>query len=208
MNKGASYLVAPHNLTFNNRAMNVTHGNHSRVVSDIKAIIDRHNAAEAQKLAGLSPEIVAERKTQKPPEIQRTEELLSKINKNLPGQVVNGRKLTQPHVRIYDKLRRRSSQARMSATRKGSHSNTRLSRMSDADREEIKDATQTILIKSGSSGGNKSLFVSSKAALNSVSPARTGNLTNTQGLGGLQRDISGAMDYTTLKSYKQEQKAA
>ena len=59
MNKGASFLVQPHNLTFSKNAVKAVEGNHKRVISDLQSILNKHEAAEAKKIKGLSLEMAA-----------------------------------------------------------------------------------------------------------------------------------------------------
>ena len=59
MNKGASFLVQPHNLVYNKRALDAVDGNHHRVLGDLQQILDKHEAAEAKKIRGLSLEMAA-----------------------------------------------------------------------------------------------------------------------------------------------------
>ena len=59
MNKGISYLVAPHNLSFNKRAIQTNGSNHTSVIGSIQEILDRHNVKESKKLKGMSPEMAA-----------------------------------------------------------------------------------------------------------------------------------------------------
>ena len=59
MNKGLSHLVAPHNLSFNKRAIQSNNKNHSSVIGSIQAILGRHQIKEDKKLKGMSPEMAA-----------------------------------------------------------------------------------------------------------------------------------------------------
>lgn len=59
MNRGASYFVQPHSLSFNKYAMKANKSNHLRVMSDLENILEKHAAQEAKKLKGLSEEMAA-----------------------------------------------------------------------------------------------------------------------------------------------------
>ena len=109
MNKGASFLVQPHNLTFSKNAANAVEGNHRRVIGDLQSILDKHEAAEAKKIKGLSLEMAAQKKSKKPAPILRTEALLEKINKNYAGQQVNGRAIIQADEGLYKKIKKSMS---------------------------------------------------------------------------------------------------
>ena len=66
MNKGASFLVAPHNLTFNKRAIAASSKNHENVLSSIEHILAKHNAKEAKAMQGMTEEMAKKRMAQKP----------------------------------------------------------------------------------------------------------------------------------------------
>lgn len=77
MNRGASYLVASHNMVFNKTAIKATESNHVKVVDSMQKILNKHEAKEARKVLHMSPEMKAKKKQGvKPPEIIRTEDLL------------------------------------------------------------------------------------------------------------------------------------
>ena len=57
MNRGASYLVTPHNLAFNKRAIQAAEKNHENVVSSIKKVLDKHEVKEAKRMRGMTEEM-------------------------------------------------------------------------------------------------------------------------------------------------------
>ena len=57
MNTGASFLVAPHNLSFNKRAIQASEENHNNVLSSINHILAKHNASEAKQLKCMTEEM-------------------------------------------------------------------------------------------------------------------------------------------------------
>ena len=69
--------------------------------------------------------------------------------------------------------------------------------LDEEDAEIAREFTTSILAKSGSTGGNKSLFVSSKALMAGGSP-----VANTASQGGFlaQTDPTATFDYKALKS--------
>ena len=80
-------MVAPHNLTFNKRAIKASETNHQSVVATLTSILSKHQAKEDKKNKGLSAEMVAAQKKQsKPIEVVRTETLLNSVNANFLGQ--------------------------------------------------------------------------------------------------------------------------
>ena len=98
LNRGASFLVAPHNLTFDKKAIIASETSHNKVIEDLEKILSKHKAAESKRLEGLSADMIESRRNAKGIEIIRTEALLNKFSQNLRGQLVNGRKLTEPDV--------------------------------------------------------------------------------------------------------------
>ena len=107
LNSGASFLVAPHNLRFEKRVQKATNKIRDGVKDSIQYIMGKHDKAEAKRLYGLPPEIVKVKKGKKPQEIERTEAFRDLVDKNIPGQSVNGRKMNQPSVSLYAKLKKR-----------------------------------------------------------------------------------------------------
>lgn len=81
-NKGTSFFVAPNNFSFNKRALNAVNKNRDEVIGDLQTILTKHEEAEAKAMRGMSPEMIALKKNNKPAEIVRTEQLLSKISQN------------------------------------------------------------------------------------------------------------------------------
>ena len=77
MNRGASFLVAPHNLTFNKRAIEASQQNHNNVLSSIEQILGKHNAKEAKAMKGMTEEMAKKRQANKPANIKRTEAFLN-----------------------------------------------------------------------------------------------------------------------------------
>lgn len=51
----------------------------------MQAILDKYNEKEEKAMRGMSPEMKKMKKSQKPSEIVRTEQLLAKINMNAAG---------------------------------------------------------------------------------------------------------------------------
>ena len=107
LNRGASFLVAPHNLTFNKHAIQASGSNHQKVVEGLESILKQHSEAEEKALKGLSPEMAASKKSQKSIEVVRTEAMLNKIMANNGGQQINGRKLVQPDLKLYNKMQKK-----------------------------------------------------------------------------------------------------
>lgn len=58
MNRGASFLVAPHNLSFNKRSIQASDSNHQNVLAGLESILHKHQVAEEKKMKGLSEELV------------------------------------------------------------------------------------------------------------------------------------------------------
>ena len=58
MNRGASFLVAPHNLSFNKRSIQASDGNHQNVIAGLESILYKHQIEEEKKMKGLSEELV------------------------------------------------------------------------------------------------------------------------------------------------------
>ena len=86
MNRGATFLVAPQNLTFNKRAIRANEQNHVKVMDSIQGIISKYDEKEAKRLRGLSLESEdRKRAVKKPPNIERTEALMNQIKQNKGG---------------------------------------------------------------------------------------------------------------------------
>ena len=64
-NRGASYLVAPHNLTFNKNAVDANAQNRSNVIESIQTILTKHKFEEAKKKKNMSTDELADGKKQK-----------------------------------------------------------------------------------------------------------------------------------------------
>ena len=77
LNRGASFLVAPHNMSFSKHTKNVAEANHTRVVEGLESILHKHKLLEEQKTKGLSEELAKQVKGNKPAEVRRTEALLN-----------------------------------------------------------------------------------------------------------------------------------
>ena len=73
LNKGASFLVAPHNLTFNKRAVQASSSNHENVLNSIETILAKHNSKEEKAMRGMTEEMQKKRMANKPANIIRTE---------------------------------------------------------------------------------------------------------------------------------------
>ena len=63
LNKGASFLVAPHNLTFNKRAVQASSSNHENVLNSIETILAKHNAKEEKAMRGMTEEMQKKRRS-------------------------------------------------------------------------------------------------------------------------------------------------
>ena len=50
LNRGASFLVAPHNLTYDKRAIKASEANTSSVIQNLESILQNHKDAEEKKL--------------------------------------------------------------------------------------------------------------------------------------------------------------
>ena len=85
LNKATSFLVAPHNLSFNKRAMEASKSNHKNVLSSIEKILAKHNAKEAKAMRGMTEEMAKKRMANKPNNIIRTEAFYNQINSNKAG---------------------------------------------------------------------------------------------------------------------------
>ena len=85
LNKGTSFLVAPHNLSFNKRAMEASKSNHTKVLGSIEKILAKHNAKEAKAMRGMTEEMAKKRMANKPNNIIRTEAFYNQINSNRAG---------------------------------------------------------------------------------------------------------------------------
>ena len=59
LNKGASFLVAPHNMSYNKHAVKVSDKNHQKVIDDLETILNRHKEEEEKQMKGLSEEMAA-----------------------------------------------------------------------------------------------------------------------------------------------------
>ena len=57
LNRGASFLVAPHNISFDKHSKKVCESNHSKVVEGLESILKKHKLLEEQKMKGLSEEL-------------------------------------------------------------------------------------------------------------------------------------------------------
>ena len=85
MNKGASFLVAPHNMSYNKHAVKASDKNHQHVINDLENILNRHKAIEEKQMKGLSEEMAAQKKSKKSQEVIRTESFLKQMNTNFGG---------------------------------------------------------------------------------------------------------------------------
>ena len=186
MNRGASYLVTPHNLSFNKRAIKAAGTNHDKVVGSIQSMIDKHEFKQAKRMRGMTEEMAKKARAQKPANIIRTQRVLDELNRNSPGQQINGRRMTQPDTSLYQKmlkkqrdLERRNRGSRLSNTSGdnqggGASSKIKVMNFDDEEKNEIvRDFTHSILLRSGSTGGNKNLFVNSKEAFMQLPKAKS-----------------------------------
>ena len=93
---------------------------------------------------------------------------MNDIKQNKAGHSVNGRTLRQPDYEMYKKMAKKQQAERLNAKSKLSNntaSNNPLLILDEEEKQEIaKDFTSSILLKSGSAGGNKTLFVNSREA--------------------------------------------
>jgi len=199
LNKGASFLVQPHNLSFNKHAIKVTEQNHQRVIGDLHNILNKHEIAEARKLKGLSEEMAAQKKRKKPVPILKTEALLSKINTNFAGQQINGRLVPQPDSGLYKRMRKsQSPQGLGSFAGTATNKNSKPMPLEEDQQYDAQQATSIILRKSGSIGGNRSLFVNSRAVLmNAANSPLAGS--NSSGSFAAMQDPAATLDYKMLK---------
>ena len=78
-NKGASFFVAPNNFAFNKRALKAVSKNRDEVINGLQSILTKHEVVEARAMRGMSPEMIAMKKNNKPGEIVRTQALLDKF---------------------------------------------------------------------------------------------------------------------------------
>ena len=62
--------------------------------------------------------MAASKKSQKPTEVIRTEKMLAKIMSNNLGSQVNGRKLVQPDLNLFQKIQKKQFGVRTSSTSK------------------------------------------------------------------------------------------
>jgi len=107
MNRGASFFVQPHSLSFNKYAMKANQSNHTRVVSDLHNILERHEAQEAKKLKGLSDEMIAaQKKSKKPATIIRTEAMLHEVNQNQAGNQLRGRIVPKADEALFKRMKK------------------------------------------------------------------------------------------------------
>ena len=126
--------------------------------------------------------------------------MLNKINRNKVGAQVNGRAIKPPDVSLYEKLKKKQQANSKSPSRftsrlsQGRNSNLALD---EEETAEAREFTTSMLAKSGSTGGNKSLFVSSKAALGRSSPINI--MSASQGGFLSQTDPTATFDYKALK---------
>ena len=80
MNRGASFLVAPQNLTFDKRAIQASESNTASVIKNLESILQSHKDAEEKRLQGVSEEIAADMRLNKRSiEVLRTEALLKQV---------------------------------------------------------------------------------------------------------------------------------
>ena len=79
-NRGASFLVAPHNVTYDRKTRHASELNHYKVVENLESILQKHKADEDKKMQGLSAEIASSMQKTKPAAVTRTEALLRQVN--------------------------------------------------------------------------------------------------------------------------------
>ena len=134
-------------------------------------------------------------------EVQRTEALLKQVSANMLGSQVNGRQLRQPDSGLYKKLKKKQDSASperfVSRLSNASGKNKTLV-LDDEEKQEVSDFTRTFLMRSGSTGGNKSLFVNSKIALMRQTASPMDMATSSNKFLAMH-DPSVTADYKTLK---------
>ena len=106
LNKGASFLVSPANMSYETQAAKVAGANHSKVMQGLERMMKLHEDEELKKMKGLSEEMIAKRKSKKSPQMQTIEKMMTKVKENVAGQRLNGREMKKPDVKIATKLQR------------------------------------------------------------------------------------------------------
>ena len=107
-------------------------------------MLQKHEAEELEKMKGMSPEMIARKKSKKSPHIQTIEKLMNTVSQNVHGQKINGREMRRPDVKMNERLQRfaTKSPSPLGMNRKGSGSKLILNE--DQERE-AKDFTKSIL---------------------------------------------------------------
>ena len=85
LNKGASFLVSPANMSYETKAAKVAGANHSKVMQGLERMMKMHEDEELKKMKGLSDEMIAKRKSKKSPQMQTIEKMMTKVKENVAG---------------------------------------------------------------------------------------------------------------------------
>ena len=161
MNIGASFLVAPINTCHDKKLNQALNTNKEAVTRKLDSLMSYYIQKEEKKIKGLSEELQAQKRKNRPPEVKRIEGMMNDIKTNYQGSKVNGREVRVPHDTIVSKIQKQSP------------SNVRLRRRSSAgapildpeEQREIQEQVLSTLKLSGTVGGSESLFVNSKTTL-------------------------------------------
>ena len=120
MNTCASFLVAPHNLTYDKRTIAVYDKNKDKVIGECSKIIKKYDDEWLKKMKGMgytsfgdnsdtdndleAKELMMQKNKLKPRQIVHTEALVSKLRRNSQGQQVHGRQMIKPDQKLYQKM--------------------------------------------------------------------------------------------------------
>ena len=166
MNSGASFLVAPINTYYDKKMQEALGSNKDQVKKKLDDHLQYFQKIEDRKCRGLSDELIAEKKKHRPPEVRRIEGMLNTIVANNQGGKVHGREVRKPHSTVVQRIQKQSPYNPAMKRRK---SNQGVLIVPEHEQEEIREQTKSMLRQSGSIGGNKSLFVNSKANMSTIS---------------------------------------
>ena len=128
----------------------------------------------------------------------RTEAFINIVSKNMMGQQVNGRTLPKPDLKLYEKMQKRqgsnSPSGRMSNTSKGSPSAMRI--LGEDEAQDAREFANSILLRSGSTGGGKTLFINTNRDQRNASPMENGSPFMAS------QDPTATVDYAQFKQTK------
>ena len=79
LNKGASFLVSPANLSYKTKASKVIGKSHVKVIQGLEDMLKKHEEEQNKKLKGLSEEMIAKAKNNKSPQVRNIERLINKV---------------------------------------------------------------------------------------------------------------------------------